>query len=218
MNSDQQILHSCWFKNSNPNSLQDGLLIAEPLMIIYLQFRKYAVFPRKNTAEIWFGLHSLVQGQRRGRDQPLTKGTSQGLNMFWRLLNMSPALSKTVWAGSSSACLSVMVTFRVLQNSSISRNAPTWARPKTSAPTKYRGRKAALSSKGQTCGLAKKQKSVREENTGTSCWGRTENFCSWWHRFFICFFRTKTNSAFILLSKRSCMCVMELAKQKATIM
>lgn len=33
---DQRILHSCRLKNSNPNSLQDGRLIAEPLMIIYL--------------------------------------------------------------------------------------------------------------------------------------------------------------------------------------
>lgn len=78
-------------KIATPESLQDGHMITEPLMIIYLQFRKHAVFPRrKNSAgdSIWPALAvRAVQGQRRGsngspRDQPATRKTRQDLNVF----------------------------------------------------------------------------------------------------------------------------------------
>lgn len=90
-------------------------------------------FLGKAPQEIWFGLHSLYRvnagvptslRQRSSTNRKDKKGLEYVLETVKRCVSHF-AKRKTVWAGSSSACLSVMVTSRVLQNSPISRNTLT---------------------------------------------------------------------------------------------
>lgn len=117
--------------------------------------------------------------------------------------------------GTSSDCLSVMVTSSVLQNSS----APSGRTLSLSGRFSFRScpkhlhgpnrshRKPALSRKKTSSRSPPKQAcpAVGQEETGTSCSGRQDG-------------KTVLMVGLILLLNHSCICVLELAMFKATIM
>lgn len=98
----------------------------------------------------WFHLVSS------GRDQQVDKNDKRRPSYVLETVKHVLAKRKTARAGSSSACLSVIVTSCALHNSSIRRKTLTKVAsqqrvlPKTSARTKYSSRKTALLEKNKT--------------------------------------------------------------------